>query len=160
MSSYQRSLAKHLHDELKSENVSEEFLLTLIKSHNHVNQHEVDDFIEGSLKTPKPTQLRIAKVMHSIIERRFKYSDNKWCNECLESVDDIEVKKFLRTTIFEKYDEYQRKLSEEFDQAINRQNNETARLIQERMKKIWKIIEFIEKEKNFSTCIEITKSLF
>jgi len=39
MSGYQKSLAKHLQKELNIEDVTEELLLTLIKSHKNVNQH-------------------------------------------------------------------------------------------------------------------------
>lgn len=137
------------------------------EAYNEWRESNVECVIEDSIKPPKPTHFRIAKVLHKTYEERFKcskskgdmwfeYRDNSW-----HYVDDgITIKRLLPTTIAQKYGAYQKKLSDEFDRAVNAQQNDAARNIQEKMKKIWKIIEFVECKQNIANCVDVAKTLF
>lgn len=136
-------------------------------AYNQWRENNVECVIEESLKSPKPTHFRIARVLHKCYEDRFvcsksksdmwfEYRDNTW-----HYVDDgISIKRLLPTIIAQKYGAYLRKLSEEFDKAVNSQQNGLAKDIQDKMKKVWKITEFIENKQNISSCVDVAKTLF
>lgn len=135
--------------------------------YNAWRESNVECAIEDSLRTPKPTDHRIAKVLYKCYEDRFVCSKSKgdmwyeYYNHCWHYVDDgITIKRLLPTTIGQKYSAYQQKLSNMYNQAVNNNDVTEVKSLQDRMKKVWKVIEFVESESNVNRVVKMAKNLF
>lgn len=136
-------------------------------AYNEWRESNVEVVIEDSLRAPKPNHYDLAMVLYKCFEDRFICSNSKrdmwfeYRNHAWHYVDDgISIKRLLPTIIAQKYGAFQRKLSEQFDRAVNSQQTSLAKEIQDKMKKVWKVIDFVKNKSNIVSCVEVAKMLF
>lgn len=135
--------------------------------YNSWRESNVEYAIEDSLRTAKPTDKRVAWVLYKCFEDRFVCSKSKgdmwfeYYNHCWHYVDDgIIIKKLLATIIGPKYSAYQQKLSAAYNTAVNGNDATEIKSLQDRMKRVWKVIEYVESESNLNRIVKMAKMFF
>lgn len=136
-------------------------------AYNEWREDNVEYMMEDVLMLPKPTHYRVAKVLHKCYEGMFvcskskgdmwyEYRENSW-----HYVDDgVAIKRLLPTIIGQKFSAYCRKLDQQRNSAVTGGQGGDAKRLQDKISKVWKVIEFVENKQNINNCVDLAKLEF